>query len=435
MGSSAGSSAGTGTAERCPECGHAIPVNPRLVTWCDACNWNLHAPSIPQPKTRFERLYRRAGIRVSDRLAGQLAADESSRSRLTWSLAAAYVVAALVYLGLVTLAAAGLAALVVWFPNPIAWIGLLVAVLAFLMRPRLGRLPKEGRLDREEAPRLYACVDAIAAALGTRSVDLVVVDAAYNASWSVVGLRRRRVLRLGLPLLTMLSPAERIALIAHELSHARNRDARRGVFVGGAVRAMLLQYQMLQPDGELVARYHGERWNVRRESGFGGLDFLFHALMWVISRPSALLLQLEWHLLLHEAQRAEYLADLAAADVAGTDATVGLLEKLMLESTFRGTVQHASRRRDSDLFAELATVAASIPERERLRRHRVARLEEARLNATHPPTARRIDLLERRRHREPELSPELTDFDAELAHRRADLQSTLVDRYRAAVYR
>lgn len=411
-------------------------MDPKLVAWCDACNWNVHAPSIPEPRTTFERLYRRAGIRVSDRLARQLAADDSSQSRLTWSLAAAYVIAASVYLGLLVLAAAGLFALVAWFPNPVSWIGLLVAVLAFLMRPRLGRLPQEGGLGREEAPRLYACIDAVATTLATRSVDLVVVDGSFNAAWSVVGLRRKRVLRLGLPLLTMLSPAERIALIAHELSHARNRDARRGVFVGGAVRALLLQYQMLQPASELVARYHGERWIVRRRSDFGGgFDVLFNALMWVLSRPSALLLQLEWHLLLHETQRAEYLADLAAAEVAGTDATVGLLEKLMLESTFRSTVQHVSRQRDCDLFAELSAAAASIPERERLRRHRVARLEEARLDATHPPTARRIDLLEQRRHRPPGLPPDITGFDAELVHRRSDLQSKLIDRHRAAVYR
>ena len=411
-----------------------MPVHPELVTWCDACDWNVVAPEAPEPKTRLDRLYDAAGLRVSERLAGRLAQDESSERRVTASLVAAYVIAASVYAGLVVLAAAGLFALVYWFPNPIAWIGGLCVVLAVLMRPRLGRAPKKDRVERADTPRLFACIDAVAKALETPTADIVVVDASFNASFSIVGLKRRRVLRLGLPLVTMLTPDERIALIAHELSHGRNRDAARGIVIGGAVQTLLEQYRMLKPDDELVARYAGERWVIRRQSQLEGLDFLFHAVMWVLSRPVALVLQLEWHLLLHEKQRAEYLADLASADVAGTEAATGLLEKLLLESTFRGVVQRSARER-GDLFEALQAAVAAVPERERLRRHRVARLERARLDATHPPTARRIELLQRRRVREARVDPALARFDDDLRPSRRELADRLFDRYRAAVYR
>lgn len=411
-----------------------MPVDPALATWCDSCDWNVSAPEAPAPETRLERLYAEAGLRISHRLAERLAQDDSSAPRVTASLVAAYAIAGSVYAGLIALAAAGLFALVYWFPNPLAWIGGLCAVLAFLMRPRLGRVPKKGRVERADAPRLYDCVDAVANELETRTADTIIVNASFNASFSIAGLRRRRVLTLGLPLVTMLTPSERIALIAHELSHGRNRDAGRGIVIGGAVRALVEQYRMLKPDDELVARYVGERWVIRRQSQVGGFDFAFHALMWVLSRPVAMVLQLEWHLLLHERQRAEYLADLAAADVAGTEAATALLEKLLLESTFRGVVQR-SVRQSTDLFDDLHDAVAAVPERERLRRHRVARLERARLDASHPPTARRIELLQRRRFREAQLDSALAVFDDDLRPRRRELHDRLVDRYRAAVYR
>ncbi|MFF5494967.1 M48 family metallopeptidase [Streptomyces aquilus] len=66
-------------------------------------------------------------------------------------------------------------------------------------------------MSRSAAPELYAPVDEVAAALGTRSVDVIALDARTNASVTHLGVRRR-VLTLGLPLWEVLSPQERIAL-------------------------------------------------------------------------------------------------------------------------------------------------------------------------------------------------------------------------------
>lgn len=61
----------------------------------------------------------------------------------------------------------------------------------------------------------------------------------------------------------------------------------------------------------------------------------------------------------------------------------------------------AVRREAGNVFKRLRTALEDVPERERERRRRVARLDDMRLDITHPPTAARIDLLLARPPRQP----------------------------------
>ncbi|MDQ3823301.1 MAG: M48 family metallopeptidase [Actinomycetota bacterium] len=317
------------------------------------------------------------------------------------------------------------------FTNAFAPVGAALLVgTGILMRPRLGKPPDEGVVERSRAPTLHDVVERTAAALGTPTVDMVVVDHEFNASWAVLGVRRRRVLTLGLPLLTAVGPQERVALVAHELAHARNGDATRGLFVGSAVRALAELYWLLAPEelsGELD-------WDL------GAFERIVNGFLWLVSRPAYGLLLLELHLLLRDAQRAEYLADALAADVAGTEAAVALQEKMLLEPTLWSAVKAASRpgaNGQRDVFALLSEAVAGVPERERERRRRAARLEGARLSDSHPPTAKRIDLLERREQKQPRVvldAAASARIDAELASLRAAFGRRLVDEYRDTLY-
>lgn len=141
------------------------------------------------------------------------------------------------------------------------------------MRPRFGRLPKNGVVPREAAPVLYALADEAAAALGTGKVGAIVIDHHFNASSSTVGVRRTRVLTLGLPLLAVLPPEQRVALVAHELAHARNGDATRGFVVGSAVGGLLQLYRILEPEGSS----HGM-------SQLGFVEPIVNAVFWLVSR-------------------------------------------------------------------------------------------------------------------------------------------------------
>ena len=90
-----------------------------------------------------------------------------------------------------------------------------------------------------------------------------------------------------------------------------------------------------------------------------------------------------------------------------------------------------------DLYSTIAAEARNVPERERERRRRVARLEGARLDVTHPPTGLRIRLLEERGHLEPTLAldaEEAAQIDRELQATSGVVARRLSEQYRESLY-
>jgi Zn-dependent protease with chaperone function len=418
---------------QCPICGAELPTLTGYMTWCHNCGWNLLSPERPAPRTRVERLYSRVGERLGDRLATALVQSKKLEPRMTLDRAAALAIAGLVFVCFAAMLALAGLLIAVAYRNPFADVlALMLLGTAFLMRPRLGKVPSEGRVSREEAPTLYRLVDEIANAIGSGKVDVIVIDHKFNATWSVVGLRRSRVLTLGLPLLTVLSSEQRVALIAHEFAHGRNGYSGRGLVIGSAVGGLEHLYVVLAPGSVGVSEVAGGE--------LAGLAPIVNAVLWLISRPAWWLLLLEVHLVLRDHQRAEYYADLLAAQVAGAGAVIALHERLLLDSNFRALIQSAALTQ-GDTHAGLLDRALEhldgIPERERERRRRAARLETARLDDTHPPTGFRIALLEQRGADVGMVSLRAEDssaIDRELAKRRLDVERTLVDEHRDSLY-
>jgi Zn-dependent protease with chaperone function len=238
-------------------------------------------------------------------------------------------------------------------------------------------------------------------------------------------LRRRRLLGLGLPLLVALEPPDRVALIAHELAHQRNGDPARFFVIHSSVVGLATLYWALRPSyfenrGDLV---------VVQDIATG----MVRALSW----PVGLVLRAQIVLMLRHSQRAEYLADHLAAEVAGSDAVVSLHEKLLLGGVLDGVLQRQALDHRSDgaaVIGVLRDAVRAVPDRERERRRRAARLEDAHLLTTHPPTGRRIEFLRRR----PALAPRLVldaqraaQIEAELARRESALGRRLVDKWRS----
>jgi Zn-dependent protease with chaperone function len=406
-----------------------MPIQHGYVTWCDQCDWNVYASVQDASTGALERLYAAAGRRLGDRLDRELLAAEELEPTLTRAKVAAYVVATLVYTFVIALVVGAIVLLAIAPTNPAA---IVVAVIflgtAFLMRPRTGKPPTENLVAKTEAPTLHETITAVAAALDTPVVDVVEIDYRYNASFAVLGWRRRRTLRLGLPLLAALEPQERVELFAHELAHGRNGDSTRGLFVGSAVNGLAELYKLLEPDPSAGEGY--------QELAF--IERIANAALYLLSRPVKWLLLLELHLLLQDSRRAEYLADALAARVAGTEAAVSSQEKLLLDSAFEAIVkEYAQPGVQGDLFDEIHGRFASVPDRERERIRRAARLEETRLDATHPPTGLRMRILEERPRREPEVvldAVRSAAIDRELAPFRAAFQESLIEDYRDSLY-
>ena len=409
------------TERLCPDCGASVPVTTGYPDWCE-CGWNLvPPPERDAPGGRFERL---AGRYSGERMARELLAADSLEPRWTPAKLAAFAVAGAVLLLSAALVAGGLAAIVLEFPNVVSMlIGLAMAGTGILMRPRLHRLADDARpLDPARTPALHELIGTVARALDGPPPDLVAIDASWNAHWDVVGLRRQRVLVLGLPLFAALDPPQRVALIAHELGHDRNGDARRSLVVGAAVGALDQLSALLQPDDR-------PSWDEL------GLDWLTNALMWVVSRPVDAVLWLEVRLLYRDMQRAEFLADAQAARAAGTAAVIALHERSLLSSQFELAVQQAGD--EAALFARLHDALESVPERELERRRRVARLEHTRLDLTHPPIALRIALLEGRAALPPVATLNTAwsaRIDSELEPLEREIAREVLDRHRSALY-
>lgn len=281
------------------------------------------------------------------------------------------------------------------------WAAALIAAIAFavgwLFRPRPFRLDDDqATVSRAEAPRLYALLDQIADALGTERVGTVVADVQANAWYTQVGWRRVPVVGIGLPLWFTLSSQERVALLAHELGHGRNGDLRSAWMVGQAETIL----------DELTATFSEHplddfRHEMAGHPGAGDQEAYVNLVTRIVNATVGRLVRGYAWLLerteLRGSQRAEYLADRMAAEVAGSDAAARQLERLVLAASADRALEKALRfDRDAEPLAAVRRAIAEIPRREVERRLRLSRLREARTDRTHPPTYLRAELIRAR---------------------------------------
>jgi Zn-dependent protease with chaperone function len=167
------------------------------------------------------------------------------------------------------------------------------------------------------------------------------------------------------------------------------------------------------------------------------VELLGRPILWLLARPVVALLYLELYLLYRDSQRAEFLADALAATTAGARAVVALHEKMLLAGLAETVVQQAAHGQVADLFVALREQVTAIPDRERERRRRVARLEDTRLDATHPPVAHRIRLAETRGAETAAVvvaPDESRAVDDELRPHMARAARQLIEQYRSSLY-
>ncbi|MFF7949897.1 M48 family metallopeptidase [Streptomyces griseorubiginosus] len=383
--------AGEEIVSSCPQCGVEIRSDRRFTTWCAACDWNVDPQGPDEQKRGMDgvrrRIAQRYGGRLFDELSGEGGGGGGSSRRTVPGLLAFALALAVHGLTLV-LAAVGLLGLIRGWGGLGMAFGLFLLALAWSLRPRLNRLSDDDRvLLRADAPELYALVDEVAAALGTRSVDAVVVDVDANASVTQLGLRRR-LLTLGLPLWEVLSPQQRIALLGHELGHFTHGDTRHGMVVGTACRSLgtWLYYVRPMPNPNVLQAI---------------TNLACVPLRLLITGVLALLELLT----ARASQRGEYLADAAAARAGSTEGAVGLMDRLMVTDSIVTTLHRETNsrrmrgsgrvgRHDGDgLWEALATHLDSVPASEFERQRRVGALRGHSVDATHPPTHLRRRLL------------------------------------------
>ncbi|TYP72353.1 heat shock protein HtpX [Paenibacillus methanolicus] len=257
-------------------------------------------------------------------------------------------------------------------------LGALMLVISFFSLPSLGRTDRQSVLAREEFPALLALADRIADNLGANRVHGLQISEAFNATYTEIGWRRRSFVTLGLPLMTILTPEEKVAIIAHEIAHGANGDLTRGLFVHTAFRATSQWYGYLSPDrdgGGILAQV--------TELAMRGLSQIPLALLRILSRLSH-----------DDQQRSEYYADALASRASGVRGQMGLTRKLHIAESFQSCLQrYVLQKQQGDFIRMWQAYAEQIPQREIERLDRVQRLEGSRLDHTHPPTPYRLELL------------------------------------------
>jgi heat shock protein HtpX len=391
----------------CPRCAETTVSIGLRQPWCPSCDWNLDqaTPALFGLRWIDRRLHRVAG-RLTDAQFAALAEAPLSPRTMTAARLTTLAAAVVLLTGVLAIAVLGIWLLFFDFFSLSTVLGAVLIGVALVLRPRLGRLSDlagQGILvDPGHAPQLFALVKRVATAVGAPLPQVLMIGYDLNAFTTAVGVRRTRVLCVGLPLWATLEPQERVALLGHELSHFVNGDVRRGPLTQVAETTLGRVAHLFAIDGT---------------AGRGLIEYVAAIITRALGRlvsatARALQLLLVWTSQ-RDSQRAEYLADEMAARASGTDAAVGLANYLVARTSIDTVVRREARAgngmpawRDAARVAR-ANLATNLPVLRRLTRH-----TEVSLYASHPPTGLRAEMLERR----PRQAAAVTLTESEAAH-------------------
>ena len=195
----------------------------------------------------------------------------------------------------------------------IAFGGIFLAVLRGLwvkLKPPAGQTVK-----REEAPKLFALLDEVRAALNCKPFYQVLIINEINAGvYQVPRLGvfgwHRNYLALGLPLMQMLAPDEFKAVLAHEFAHSSRGHGRFGNWLYRVRRTWAQTFEQM----------------AKRRTRFGAIVFKFLNWFWPIFNGHAFVL----------ARANEYEADACSVRLAGAEAAAHALIRTRVDSAFIG---------------------------------------------------------------------------------------------------
>jgi Zn-dependent protease with chaperone function len=373
--------------------------------------------------TGFDRAYRRLGERQARQLMDDVR-DSPQRAVAPGERAAAFLVACAVHLVTAGLVVGGVVLVVATWFNALGLVaGVVMATAGLGVLPRLERPPPGHRLRPQEVPLLHELADEVAHELSVPPVQEIVLGADFNIGYAASGLTQQRVLVIGLPFWSILTGQERIAVLAHEFGHAVSGDPSTSVVIGGALQTLRRWEAMLRPD----RTQYTQAW---ARAFLTVVDPLLYLLALVPRAAHSLL----GHLVLRDQQRCEYVSDVDAVQVAGTEATATALEKTLLGPTVDDELARLGETVASrDVWALVRRRADRVMAVDRERLLRDAASEHASLDATHPPSTLRLELVDSLEPTAPVVhrtAAEWAAIDAELEPLAGPVGRALVTRYR-----
>ena len=239
---------------------------------------------------------------------------------------------------------------------------ILLVGFAFEVRPRFGKSPQRMEVRKEQAPVLWSLVKELCGRVGARTPDAIFVDDRFNASFGMVGVRRRRCLIIGYPLWNVFTPDERVAVLTHELAHDINHDVRASVLVGTALGSTNMWLRLLSPSTRLSPTANlARRRFYSRQSLLTNLELVVPLLLTPLFGMVALFGTMLRGISERASQRAEYLADDLSCTVGGKAAVAGVLKKQLVAGSCIQSMVFASRGAEADLGNLNASSSTPFP--------------------------------------------------------------------------
>lgn len=276
---------------------------------------------------------------------------------------------------------------VVGFPHiMLIFFGAMIFAVGVYVRPRRPKV--EGRyFTRDDLPKLFALTDQVAERLGGQPITKVQLGGDFNAH--SIECEGDRVLGIGFALWQILTPDERIAIIAHEISHQVNGDqARTGVLHMGlhsveCWHSLFSSSQAVDDDLYYMREPEAE-------------DIFGRGVMWVFATMFEQFWVLLTRLSFLDSQRAEYFADAIATRASGRDAMArALLKTGYMPLLRKGFLEMAPSMvsNGTAYFEQLCRHAISVAPKVREEMAAKISAEEHCVDSSHPPTFERIQFL------------------------------------------
>jgi heat shock protein HtpX len=225
------------------------------------------------------------------------------------------------------------------------------------------------KVTKEEQPRVYRLLENVSIAAGlTRTPDLYWIDDSAPNAFAAGRDPEHAYVAVTSGIVQLMDDRELEGVLAHEVSHVRNRDVRLMSLAAVLVGVIALAADLLMR----ITIFGGG--DDEREGGLGGLAVIVGLVAAVLAPIGASLLQMTL------SRRREYLADASAVEITG-DAE-GLARAL------------AALRDDTQALHTVTRATAHLYIESPLRDHKGLRSSLGGLFDTHPPLEDRIARLE-----------------------------------------
>jgi heat shock protein HtpX len=226
------------------------------------------------------------------------------------------------------------------------------------------------KVTKEDQPEVYRVLENVAIAAGLpRTPDLYMIDDSAPNAFAAGRDPDHAYVAVTSGIVKLMDRRELEGVLAHEISHIRNRDVRLM-----SLAAVLVGVIALSADLLMRITIFGGGSSERRDGGLGGLAVVIGLVAAVLAPIGASLLQMCL------SRRREYLADASAVEITG-DAE-GLARAL------------AALRDDTQALHTVTRATAHLYIESPLRDHKGLRSSLGGLFDTHPPLEDRIARLE-----------------------------------------